>query len=460
MIAALAGLALPIGAAWLGLLALGLRRPSDSAAVTGAVACCIGLALAAVGAFVTLTCGGHLSSTYAVVDAVIWFLLAAAAWRALPPGASGARATGHGPSSPVDAPGALDWTVRAGFAAVALCALAVPVVEYLASPHGQWDAWAIWNQKARFMYRAGPDWTASMVLSWSAPSHPMFVSLSVARLWAYAGAEFTAVPAALSIAYGVALVALVVGALDARTRRAWVAGAAVMAPFTFSHLVAAQTADLPLGLFVTASLVILRGGALDGWDSPRAVRTLALAGLLGGCAALTKNEGFVFLAASSVVVALVAVRHGRFGAAIWWGAAALPMAALMIWFKLSFPVGAPEYFTEPAGAPDLAHRVMDVGRLRVIGSLTETFWWRWGGTMTAGALVATTLAAIAGAAPRDGQANRGLLWVVAVMVASYYVVWVLSPLDTVWLVGTTFDRLLAQVWPTLVIVAASMRLRA
>ena len=52
------------------------------------------------------------------------------------------------------------------------------------------------------------------------------------------------------------------------------------------------------------------------------------------------------------------------------------------------------------------------------------------------------------------------MWVVSVMVTSYYSVWVLSPMDTTWLVGTTFDRMMAQVWPTLVIVAASMRLRA
>jgi hypothetical protein len=77
-----------------------------------------------------------------------------------------------------------------------------------------------------------------------------------------------------------------------------------------------------------------------------------------------------------------------------------------------------------------------------------------------GGLLATTIAAISGAVSRNGRADLGLLWVVAVMVASYYAVWVLSPLDTTWLVGTTFDRLVAQVWPTLVIVAASAGRRA
>ena len=456
MIAPLVGLALPIGATWLGLRAFGLRSSSDSTAVTGALASCLGLAFAAVGTFLTLTLGGHMSPIYAVADACVWVVLGVLAWRAWHRGSPEAAESIDESPVPLDWQ---DWAVRAGFVAVALMALGVPIIEYLASPHGQWDAWAIWNQKARFMFRAGHGWTASMVQSWSGPSHPMFVSLAVARLWAYAGAEPTIVPAGLSLVYGIAVVALVVGALGTRTRRAWVAGAVVMAPFTFSHLVAAQTADLPLGLFVTASLVVLREGALRGWDDPRSSRTLALAGLLGGSAALTKNEGFVFLAASSVVVAWIALRHGRFGGAMWWGAAALPMAALIIWFKLTFPVGTPEYFTEHGGPGPIA-RAMNIDHLRVVGTLTASFWWRWGGSMAVGALVATTLLSITAAAAPEEQMGRGLVWVVAVMVLSYYLVWVLSPMETVWLIGSTFERLLAQVWPTLVIVAASVRLRA
>jgi hypothetical protein len=455
MIAALVGLALPIGGSWLSLRALGLRSSADSTAVTGALASCLGLAFAAVGTFMTLTLGGHLSPVYAVLDATIWVIVGGFAWRKL-------RRAPEAQSAPVhEAPlplGPQDWAVRAVFVAVALMALAVPIVEYLASPHGQWDAWAIWNQRARFMFRAGPAWTASMVHSWSEPSHPMFVSLAVARLWAYAGAESTVVPAAFSIVYACSLVALVVGALGTRTRRAWVAGAVLVAPLTFSHLVAAQTADLPVGLFITASLVMLRTSALEGWDAPRAPRTLALAGLLGGCAALTKNEGFIFLAASSVLVVWLAVRHRRFSGAVWWGAAALPMAALMIWYKVTFPVGTPEYFIEQGGLSPM-QRAMDMARLQAIGAITAGYWWRWGGSMAAGALVATALVSVTAALAPDERIDRGLMCVVAAMVASYYLVWMLSPMETVWLIGGTFDRLLAQVWPTLVIVAASVRLR-
>jgi hypothetical protein len=41
------------------------------------------------------------------------------------------------------------------------------------------------------------------------------------------------------------------------------------------------------------------------------------------------------------------------------------------------------------------------------------------------------------------------------MLAAYYAVWVVSPLETVWLLNTTFDRLIAQLWPLFVLAAFS-----
>jgi hypothetical protein len=168
MIAALLGLVLPIGATWIGLRAAGLRRASDSAAVTGGVACGLGLALAAVGTFLTLTLGGHLSPLYAVLDAACGWCLV---WR-------------HGGRPPVGAPPARCRCRRRAPRAArhrrlvrarrvrrrGAGALAVPVIEYWSSPHGQWDAWAIWNQKARFMFRGGPGWTASLAVTGPPPA--------------------------------------------------------------------------------------------------------------------------------------------------------------------------------------------------------------------------------------------------------------------------------------------------
>ncbi|HEY6506721.1 MAG TPA: hypothetical protein VIY56_01830, partial [Vicinamibacterales bacterium] len=341
MILALAGLLLPAVAAWWVLRALRLSVPGDSRVLTMAVACALGIGAASLVTFGALSWGAFPGRPFVAADAGLWLGLSAGArwWtRGRPDGETGLRV------GRVPAWTATDWLVRVACVAIVVASCSVPVIEYLRSPHGQWDAWAIWNQKARFLFRAGEDWTASMSIPWSQPGHPLLVSLSVARLWAYAGAELTVVPALLSGAFGAVTVAIVMGALDVGRTRAWVAGSVLVAPLTFSHLVAAQTADLPFGMFVVASLAMLRQDDPAAWRQPgRARSALLLAGALGGLSIWTKNEGTVFLLASACLVAGVALRHGRWQDAVWWIAGVAPLAAVVGYFKLVLATVPPEY---------------------------------------------------------------------------------------------------------------------
>ena len=63
-------------------------------------------------------------------------------------------------------------------------------------PHGEWDAWAQWNLRARFFARGLADgaWRDAFapVLAWSHPDYPPLVPSSIARLWIYAGRETVA----------------------------------------------------------------------------------------------------------------------------------------------------------------------------------------------------------------------------------------------------------------------------
>ena len=102
----------------------------------------------------------------------------------------------------------------------AIVALVSVIVSALASPHGDWDAWAIWNQHARFLFRGGGSdaWRAFLAINWSQPDYPLLLPASVARVWAYAGHESTLGPALIAIVFGIASVALVVTALDGIAR--------------------------------------------------------------------------------------------------------------------------------------------------------------------------------------------------------------------------------------------------
>ena len=224
---------------------------------------------------------------FVVADALLWTAIGTVAWW---------RLRGHGlarewrAGAPASAsPRRLtttDWLVRALFGATAVVAAVTVVAEYVTAPHGQWDAWAIWNQKARFLFRGGDEWTAMLAIDWSNPSHPLLVPTAVARLWAYAGAELTIVPAMLGLVCGAAIVAVVMGALDVRRPRAWIAGAVLLAPGTFVQQVASQQADVPFALFMLSTLTMLRADRIAFWLESRDGRgPLLLAGALASMAA-------------------------------------------------------------------------------------------------------------------------------------------------------------------------------
>ena len=234
MTGALIGLLLPAVAVWLSFLALRLHKTIGSRASTAALAVCAGVGLSSLSAMWLVALGVVIGPAFVAADALLWFALGATAWwrvrhlqlaRKWRSEATASRASRRLTT--------VDWVVRTLVVVVVVVAIATMVAEYTVFPHGQLDAWAIWNQKARFFFRGGEGWTAALANEWSNPSHPLMVSLAVARLWAYAGKELTIVPATLGMVFGAAILAVIVGTIGFHRTRAWIAGAVLLAPATF-----------------------------------------------------------------------------------------------------------------------------------------------------------------------------------------------------------------------------------
>jgi hypothetical protein len=58
-------------------------------------------------------------------------------------------------------------------------------------PHGNWDAWANWNSKARVFSREGKAWLDHMKDT-SHSDYPLLLPGATARLWRYVGHDFPA----------------------------------------------------------------------------------------------------------------------------------------------------------------------------------------------------------------------------------------------------------------------------
>lgn len=443
----LAGLVVATAAVWLSLRDRTSPLERCSPALTAALALSLALGLSSLLAFWWAVVAGGLDSWFTVTDASVWTLAAGIALVRL------RRRSVAGPVPPSGArPFSRSASVgRAAFLLVATIAAAAAVATYRTVPYGHPDATLIWNLKALFMLRGDDQWTDFIGVSRSNPSHPFLVSASVARLWQYEGEASTLVPAVLGMATAAAIAAALIGALDARRTRAWIAGCVVIAPPAFSRLAVGQTADLACGLYLLTAVIMLFAYG-DAARLPQR-RRLLLAGLLAGLMAWTKNEGLIFLAAATAITLAATFRSSGFRATAWLMAGAAPVLVAVAWVKGVLAPVAPEYLAGSEAGSSLLFRVLDVERH---AALLQTAWhhaWQWGGPMAAGSLPIVVVAALAIALARAEPSARYVVALLVIMIASYYAVWLMSPLDPVWLVGETFERLFMQLWPSFVLVA-------
>jgi hypothetical protein len=389
---------------------------------------------------------------FVVADVAIWAAIAVLAWWGRR--AAWQQEAGSSRSEPAArnrVPGRVDWILRVVFGLTALTALASVIASSLAAPHGDWDAWAIWNQHARFLFRGGGSdtWRGFLTIGWSQPDYPLLLPAAVARVWAYAAQESTLGPTLVAMAFGIASVTLVVTALDGR--RAWIAGALMLGATTFLTQIPSQCADVPLACYVVATLAVAcRDGRHIGPGSPH--MTAWLAGATSAMAAWTKNEGIVFALLMLIVSIAVAIRRREARQLLWGLAGGAPIVIALVWFKLA--LAPPLGLTEGLSMDVFVIRLLDLDRHVTVAALMTQHAARWSAPFAVAVFPLMLVAAIWMAA-RSGPAVRVMAAVSSLMLASYYLVYVTTPFDIAWHVSTSIDRLLVQLWPALVLTAFS-----
>ena len=128
--------------------------------------------------------------------------------------------------------------------------------------HGSWDAWAIWNLRARFLFRGQPLlWqdAFSAELAYSHPNYPLMLPLSVSRAWTFLGGETLMVPALLAAIFAAATVAAAAVSVGrARTpTHGLMTATAILASPAFLKWAPSQCADIPLGFFMLSTFVMM-----------------------------------------------------------------------------------------------------------------------------------------------------------------------------------------------------------
>jgi hypothetical protein len=317
-------------------------------------------------------------------------------------------------------------------------------------PHGKWDAWSIWNLRARFFYRGSEHWTDAFSPLTQHPDYPLLLPASVARGWLYWGEESAWVPIQIALGFCLATVGLLHGSLAIlRDRRQGTLGALLLLSTpAFIALGTWLYADIPLAFYILATAVLYSWNEQLGKDH---AGLLSLAGFMAGLAAWTKNEGLFFVLAAVLAGLIVGIPHHQWkttaGRMIIFAAGALPILALVAYFKL---VQAPANdLVAGQSWADTTSRLADWSRYRQVTLAWGEALLQFGPYMI---WVLLAYFVLLGPAPRPWKQN-GLdfcLCLLVLQAAGYFFAFITTPHDLQWHLETALNRLLVQLWPLVV----------
>jgi dolichyl-phosphate-mannose-protein mannosyltransferase len=359
--------------------------------------------------------------------------------------------------------------LRAAFAIALLAALYSAILRTIAHPHGDgWDAFAIWNLHARFLFRGGSYWRDGFtpLIPWSHPDYPLLLPAAIAHFWTYLGRESQIVPAVVGLVFTFSTVGLLFSSLALLRGEisAILGGLTLLSTPFFTEQGTAQYADVPLSFFILATIVLLCLYEQNA-GTTRLRGLLILAGISCGFAAWTKNEGLLFLLAiiaARMLVFVITPSRSAVPEALPPGdrtyeiarqvstsftlflVATIPLLLLIAWLKHS--VGASnELFSSIA-----FYKLLDASRYQAILKWYGKDFLRFGdwflipGTV----LLAVLFFVDAKHTPRTDPGARASLIALAITLAGFFLIYLITPYDLYWHLRFSLNRLFLQLWPS------------
>jgi hypothetical protein len=334
-------------------------------------------------------------------------------------------------------------------------------------PEGTWDAVAIWNVRARFLFRAwgeAPE-LLKQVDPTSHPHYPLLLPGAVAAQASAAGGESPAIAGATALAFlvGLGLLTFAVVADSGLPALGAAAAALVWGTPMVAKWGLAQVADVPLAYYFLGAVAALAGN-LPGRQAARLPPLLA--GLFLGLLAWTKNEGVLMALLVAGLYAVWTLRRastgGEIGGRTHWralAAVALGLAPGLAAALLFKRLWAPESGLTTFMQGQIWERILSLERwwapvretLLRLFPLAGTHGW----DLAWPALVAGVCLAVAVHLRQRrtlGHEPWASFWGAAILatMASWIPIFVVTPYEQMWHISGSLDRLLLQVYPVTV----------
>lgn len=348
------------------------------------------------------------------------------------------------------------------FAAAICVSLYFAVLRVIAYPHGDgWDAFAIWNLHARFLFRGGAHWrdAFSPLIPWSHPDYPLLLPASIAHFWTLLGRETPAVPAVIGFLFTFSTAGLLFSSLSLLRGRtpAMLGAIALLTTPAFIEQGTAQYADVPLSFFMLATIALLNLHRHQDDLSTRAPGLLASAGIAAGFAAWTKNEGLLFLGAIVVAHTITSLARtevdgiARLRQAWPLLLGIIPMFALIVYFK-HFIAGPGDLFSN---RHDTVQKLLEPGRYWAITSWYVKEPFRFGHWLVLpGTLLMIVFYVVMGKW-RDTKRQLAVQeagTALALTLAGFFAIYLITPRDIYWHLRFSLPRLFLQLWPSVIFV--------
>ena len=339
--------------------------------------------------------------------------------------------------------------VQWGLIAVVLAVLAASALSFIrltqSRPQGAFDAWSIWNRAARFIYRDPQNWQATLSpdLYWGMHAdYPLLIPLNVAWGWETLDSETLRIPMVQAAVFTFGSFGLLFAsvALMRSAGQAALASLLFMATSTYIATGAGLISDVPVAFYILAASTLiyiyyhLKNSAL-----------LGLAGFMAGLAGWSKNEGLLFVAGSCLALALAGRREMVRTLAVYLAGLALPLAVI-VYFKIALaPPG--DLFTDTGAA--MLEKVLDPSRyhliwLALIAEVLKFPGWPFS------ILLQLALYALILRPDLSSQPAQGLLalcTIILFQILGYCAIYLLTPQDLGWHLGTSFQRLVLHIYP-------------
>jgi hypothetical protein len=319
-----------------------------------------------------------------------------------------------------------------------------------ANPHGRWDAWYIWNLRARFLYRGNKNWIDAFSALLSHGDYPLLLPLNIARYWFQIKRETILIPGLLSLLFVLSSLGILVSTffLIGKRIQGYLAGIFLMGTPFFIFLSADQIADNPLAYYFLAALVLFflydqRPGTGSG--------LLILAGTMTGLSGWTKNEGLLFMLAVPLTRLFVPKQgwktYSKTMALFLLGSAPVLIAILTFKIFIAPPndLWGTQTFNTLLQKMTDGSRYVQVGKSFLLAFYNFGYW-----PLIKLNVLLICYGIIFGLSwPRLWGDLLSFTAVIFIMVFGYFFIFILSPHDLSWHLRTAAERLFLQLWPSL-----------